>query len=124
LAVFGAENGGTTKPAADAELARGLQDHGLAHREDRPGQIPRFLVFGPVSRHRSRRAQPIGRTIVRDAPTTSRLSIGDAIASADFAKMVERAGIAAKLEFKTHPHMLRHGEDIQVIEATVIGAHA
>ena len=27
---------------------------------------------------------------------------------AGFAKMVERAGIAAKLEFKAHPHMLRH----------------
>jgi len=28
--------------------------------------------------------------------------------TAGFAKMVERAGQAARLEFKTHPHMLRH----------------
>jgi site-specific recombinase XerD len=25
-----------------------------------------------------------------------------------FAKLIERAGIAAKLPFKAHPHMLRH----------------
>jgi len=28
--------------------------------------------------------------------------------TAAFARMVERAGIAAKLPFKAHPHMLRH----------------
>jgi len=33
---------------------------------------------------------------------------GAPFTTAGFAKMVERAGIAAKLEFKAHPHMLRH----------------
>jgi len=28
--------------------------------------------------------------------------------TAGFEKMVERAGISAKLAFKVHPHMLRH----------------
>src|SRR5262249_47608567 len=33
---------------------------------------------------------------------------GAPFTTAGFAKMVERAGIAAKLGFKCHPHMLRH----------------
>lgn len=33
---------------------------------------------------------------------------GAPFATAGFAKMIERAGIAAKLPFKAHPHMLRH----------------
>ena len=33
---------------------------------------------------------------------------GDAFTPAGFAKMVERAGIAAGLKFKVHPHQLRH----------------
>jgi site-specific recombinase XerD len=33
---------------------------------------------------------------------------GAPFSPAGFARMVERAGIAAKLGFKTHPHMLRH----------------
>jgi type 1 fimbriae regulatory protein FimB/type 1 fimbriae regulatory protein FimE len=33
---------------------------------------------------------------------------GAPFATAGFARMVERAGIAAKLAFKVHPHMLRH----------------
>jgi type 1 fimbriae regulatory protein FimB/type 1 fimbriae regulatory protein FimE len=33
---------------------------------------------------------------------------GAPFTTAGFAKMVERAGISAKLAFKVHPHMLRH----------------
>jgi integrase len=33
---------------------------------------------------------------------------GAPFATAGFAKLIERAGIAAKLGFKAHPHMLRH----------------
>jgi site-specific recombinase XerD len=34
---------------------------------------------------------------------------GTPFTTADFARMVERAGKAAKLPFKPHPHMLRDG---------------
>jgi integrase len=33
---------------------------------------------------------------------------GSPFSTAGFAKMIERAGVAAKLGFKVHPHMLRH----------------
>jgi site-specific recombinase XerD len=33
---------------------------------------------------------------------------GAPFSTAGFARMVERAGVEAKLSFKTHPHMLRH----------------
>jgi integrase len=33
---------------------------------------------------------------------------GAPFTTAEFARMVERAGVEAKLEFKAHPHMLRH----------------
>jgi len=33
---------------------------------------------------------------------------GAPFTTAGFVKMVERAGISAKLAFKVHPHMLRH----------------
>lgn len=33
---------------------------------------------------------------------------GSPFTTAGFARMIERAGIAAKLRFKVHPHMLRH----------------
>jgi site-specific recombinase XerD len=33
---------------------------------------------------------------------------GAPFSTAGFAKMIERAGVAAKLGFKAHPHMLRH----------------
>jgi integrase len=33
---------------------------------------------------------------------------GSPFTTAGFARMVERAGIAAKMDFKAHPHMLRH----------------
>src|SRR5262249_7628651 len=33
---------------------------------------------------------------------------GAPFSTAGFARMVERAGLAAKLAFKAHPHMLRH----------------
>src|SRR6516162_11783141 len=43
-------------------------------------------------------ASPFVFTSERGAPFTT----------AGFAKLIERAGIAAKLPFKAHPHMLRH----------------
>jgi site-specific recombinase XerD len=33
---------------------------------------------------------------------------GAPFSTAGFARMVERAGVEAKLAFKAHPHMLRH----------------
>ena len=40
-----------------------------------------------------------------------------------FAKLVERAGIEAKLPFKTHPHMLRHAMVMRLpIVASIPGA--
>ncbi len=33
---------------------------------------------------------------------------GDPFSTAGFARMIERAGVQAKLAFKAHPHMLRH----------------
>ena len=33
---------------------------------------------------------------------------GSPFTAAGFARMVERAGVEAKLGFKAHPHMLRH----------------
>ncbi|MHC2291859.1 tyrosine-type recombinase/integrase [Bradyrhizobium barranii] len=33
---------------------------------------------------------------------------GSPFTTAGFARMIERAGVTAKLEFKIHPHMLRH----------------
>jgi site-specific recombinase XerD len=41
---------------------------------------------------------------------------GAPFTTAGFARMVERVGVEAKLVFKAHPHMLRHG-------LTHIGAH-
>jgi site-specific recombinase XerD len=43
-------------------------------------------------------ASPFVFTSERGAPFTT----------AGFAKMVERAGTAARFDFKAHPHMLRH----------------
>jgi type 1 fimbriae regulatory protein FimB/type 1 fimbriae regulatory protein FimE len=41
-------------------------------------------------------------------PFVFTLERGDPFAMARFARMIERAGSAAKLGIKTHPHMLRH----------------
>jgi type 1 fimbriae regulatory protein FimB/type 1 fimbriae regulatory protein FimE len=48
--------------------------------------------------HRESPASPFVFTSERGAPFTT----------AGFAKMIERAGSAAGLDFKAHPHMLRH----------------
>ena len=51
------------------------------------------------------------RRLQRESPQSPFLFVserGAPFTPAGFAKMVERAGIAAKLEFKAHPHMLRH----------------
>jgi integrase len=51
---------------------------------------------------------------------------GSPFSTAGFAKMVERAGVAAGLDFKAHPHMLRHacgfalanaGDDTRALQA-------
>jgi site-specific recombinase XerD len=54
-------------------------------------------------------ARPQGQA--RDAKYPSDLFTserGTPFTTAGFARMVERAGVGAKLGFKTHPHMLRH----------------
>jgi type 1 fimbriae regulatory protein FimB/type 1 fimbriae regulatory protein FimE len=51
------------------------------------------------------------RRLQRESPKSPFLFVserGAPFTPAGFAKLVERAGIAAKLEFKAHPHMLRH----------------
>jgi type 1 fimbriae regulatory protein FimB/type 1 fimbriae regulatory protein FimE len=52
------------------------------------------------------------RQIQREQEPTSRFVFtserGTPFTTAGFARMVERAGIEAKLAFKAHPHMLRH----------------
>jgi type 1 fimbriae regulatory protein FimB/type 1 fimbriae regulatory protein FimE len=51
------------------------------------------------------------RRLQREAPKSAFVFVserGAPFTPAGFAKLVERAGIAAKLEFKAHPHMLRH----------------
>lgn len=51
---------------------------------------------------------------------------GSPFTTAGFARMIERAGVAAKLSFKAHPHMLRHacgyalankGHDTRAVQA-------
>jgi integrase len=51
------------------------------------------------------------RKLQRESPASAFVFVserGSPFSPAGFAKMVERAGIEAKLEFKAHPHMLRH----------------
>ncbi len=51
------------------------------------------------------------RKLQRESPASAFVFVserGSPFSPAGFAKMVERAGIEAKLEFKAHPHMLCH----------------
>lgn len=51
------------------------------------------------------------RRLQRDSAPSPFLFVSERAApfsTAGFAKMIERAGVAAKLGFKAHPHMLRH----------------
>jgi integrase len=51
------------------------------------------------------------RRLQRESPKSEFVFVserGAPFSAAGFAKMVERAGIAAKFKFKAHPHMLRH----------------
>src|SRR5262249_13401907 len=48
------------------------------------------------------------RSIKRDSPFVFVSERGAPFSVAGFAKLVERAGVVAKLGFKAHPHMLRH----------------
>jgi site-specific recombinase XerD len=51
------------------------------------------------------------RRLQRESPASPFVFVserGSPFSSAGFAKLIERAGVAAKLGFKAHPHMLRH----------------
>jgi type 1 fimbriae regulatory protein FimB/type 1 fimbriae regulatory protein FimE len=51
------------------------------------------------------------RRLQRESPASAFVFVSERaspFSPAGFAKMVERAGIAAGLDFKAHPHMLRH----------------
>jgi type 1 fimbriae regulatory protein FimB/type 1 fimbriae regulatory protein FimE len=51
------------------------------------------------------------RKLQRESPASSFVFVserGSPFSPAGFAKMIERAGNAAELDFKAHPHMLRH----------------
>jgi type 1 fimbriae regulatory protein FimB/type 1 fimbriae regulatory protein FimE len=51
------------------------------------------------------------RKLLRESPASSFVFVserGSPFSTAGFAKMIERAGNAAGLDFKAHPHMLRH----------------
>src|SRR6476646_2712416 len=52
------------------------------------------------------RGLPSMRTLSTKIAFTSER--GSPFTTAGFARMVERAGVEAKLGFKAHPHMLRH----------------
>jgi type 1 fimbriae regulatory protein FimB/type 1 fimbriae regulatory protein FimE len=51
-----------------------------------------------------------------DVFTTER---GDEFTTGGFAKLIERAGIAAGIPFKVHPHMLRHSAGFHAINNDV-----
>jgi type 1 fimbriae regulatory protein FimB/type 1 fimbriae regulatory protein FimE len=55
-----------------------------------------------------RALMPDGR---RQSPFVFITERGAPFTTAGFAKMVARAGVAAKFKFKVHPHMLRHADD-------------
>jgi integrase len=48
------------------------------------------------------------RSLKRESPFVFVSERGAPFTTAGFAKLIERAGITAKLGFKAHPHMLRH----------------
>jgi type 1 fimbriae regulatory protein FimB/type 1 fimbriae regulatory protein FimE len=48
---------------------------------------------------------------------------GSPFTTAGFARLVERAGVAAKLGFKAHPHMLRHPAGSRWPRATTLGRY-
>ena len=53
------------------------------------------------------RAKPLRRRLI-EAPFVFTSERGSPFTTAGFARMVERAGVEAKLGFPAHPHMLRH----------------
>jgi integrase len=73
------------------------------------------------------------RPLLREAPASEFVFVserGAPFSTAGFAKMIERAGEAAKLGFKAHPHMLRHacgfalankGHDTRALQAYYLG---
>jgi site-specific recombinase XerD len=51
------------------------------------------------------------RKLQRESPASSFVFVsqrGSPFSTAGFAKMIQRAGAGAGLDFKAHPHMLRH----------------
>jgi site-specific recombinase XerD len=69
------------------------------------------MCDGSKSRRYSARAVRLHRPItnlVTSSPFVFTSERGAPFTTAGFARMMERAGVEAKLEFKAHPHMLRH----------------
>lgn len=62
----------------------------------------------PLSGEELRRLRRLQREQQPKSPHVFTSERGAAFSTAGFAKMVERAGVAAKLGFKAHPHQLRH----------------
>ncbi|MBR0797982.1 tyrosine-type recombinase/integrase [Bradyrhizobium jicamae] len=62
----------------------------------------------PIMGDELRALRRLGREQTTKSPFVFTSERGTPFTTAGFARMVERAGVAAKLGFKTHPHMLRH----------------
>jgi type 1 fimbriae regulatory protein FimB/type 1 fimbriae regulatory protein FimE len=81
-----------------------LEAHNLAVRRAKKGSPSTHPILGDESRalrQLAREQDPKSAFVF----TSER---GSPFTTAGFARMVERAGEAAKLGFKAHPHMLRH----------------
>ena len=61
-----------------------------------------------IQRERTSRVPSMAVDTVRKSPFVFTSERGSPFTTAGFARMVERAGVEAKLGFKAHPHMLRH----------------
>jgi integrase len=81
-----------------------LEAHNLAVRRAKKGSPSTHPILGDESRAL--------RKLAREQDPKSAFVFtserGSPFTTAGFARMVERAGEAAKLGFKAHPHMLRH----------------
>jgi type 1 fimbriae regulatory protein FimB/type 1 fimbriae regulatory protein FimE len=62
----------------------------------------------PINGDELRALRRLHREQDRKAPFVFTSERGAPFTTAGFARMVERAGVGAKLPFKAHPHMLRH----------------
>jgi site-specific recombinase XerD len=62
----------------------------------------------PILGDESRALRRLQREQDPESPVVFTSERGSPFTTAGFARMVERAGVEAKLPFKAHPHMLRH----------------